>query len=119
MAATLKKRAKTAAKASTGKAGVKKRAGKKPVKAGAGGAKKPERKTEISDGAVEKATGKAVEHWYGVLDRFARSRGGHAHKDAAEHLHVQHGVPEWWCQMVTVLYERVRGHRDKHQRPDG
>ncbi len=102
MAATLNKRAKPAAK---------KPARKKAAKA----APKP----EVSDSAVLKATGKPVEHWFKVLDRFAKSRGEHSHKAAAEHLHTQHAMPEWWCQMVTVLYERARGHRDKHQRPDG
>ena len=102
MAATLTKRAKPAAK---------KPARKKAAKA----APKP----EVSDSAVLKATGKPVEHWFKVLDRFAKSRGEHSHTAAAEHLHTQHAMPEWWCQMVTVLYERARGHRNKHQRPDG
>jgi len=73
----------------------------------------------ISDASVEKATGKPSDHWFKVLDAFAKKQGGHDHKLAAVFLHEQHGVPEWWCQMVTVLYERERGHRATHERPDG
>jgi hypothetical protein len=69
----------------------------------------------ISDASVERATGKATDHWFKVLDAFAKKSGGHRHKAAAEHLHAAHGVAEWWSQMVTVLYERERGHREKHQ----
>ena len=29
------------------------------------------------------------------------------------------GAPEWWSQMVTVGYERIRGLREKGQRRDG
>jgi hypothetical protein len=73
-----------------------------PKKAGASRA--------ISDASVEKATGKPSDHWFRALDAFAKKQGGHDHKAAAIHLHEQMGVPEWWCQMVTVLYERERGH---------
>jgi hypothetical protein len=103
MAATLTTRAKNAAK--------------KPARKKA--AAKPAPKAEVSDSAVLKATGKPLEHWFKVLDRAAKARGEHSHKAAAEHLHAQHAMHEWWCQMVTVLYERARGLRDKHQRPDG
>jgi hypothetical protein len=103
MAATLTTRAKNAAK--------------KPARKKA--AAKPAPKAEVSDSAVLKATGKPLEHWFKVLDRAAKARGEHSHKAAAEHLHAQHAMPEWWCQMVTVLYERAHGLRDKHQRPDG
>jgi hypothetical protein len=87
------------------------KAGSTPKKAGAS--------RTISDASVEKATGKPSDHWFKALDAFAKKQGGHDHKAAAIHLHEQLGVPEWWCQMVTVLYERERGHRIKHERPDG
>ena len=76
-------------------------------------------KRAISDGSVAKATGQPTDHWFKVLDAFAKKQGGHDHKTAAVFLHEQHAVPEWWCQMVTVLYERERGHRNKHQVSDG
>jgi uncharacterized protein YndB with AHSA1/START domain len=72
---------------------------------------------EIGSEAVRKATGYGWEEWFGVLD----AAGAHrmAHKDIAALLHGQHGVPEWWCQMVTVGYERARGMRERHQTPRG
>lgn len=75
------------------------------------------RSTGVSDAAVVKATGKPLAHWFTVLDRFAA--GGFVHKDAAAHLHADHALPKWWCQMVTVQYELARGLRARHQRPDG
>lgn len=41
------------------------------------------------------------------------------HQEIAELLNTKHAVGPWWGQMVTVSYERDRGLRDKHQRPDG
>jgi hypothetical protein len=34
-------------------------------------------------------------------------------------LSKEHGVPGWWCQMVTVEYERARGLRAPHQPATG
>jgi hypothetical protein len=82
-------------------------------------AAQPAKARVISDASVEKATGKPSDHWFKVLDAFAKKQSGHDHKNAAAFLHAEHGVPEWWCQMVTVLYERERGHRATHERPDG
>lgn len=72
---------------------------------------------EIGSEAVRRATGRGWEEWFGVLD----AAGAHrmAHKDIAALLHGKHGVTEWWCQMVTVGYERARGLRVKHQTPRG
>lgn len=71
----------------------------------------------ISDPAVTKATGKGWDHWFKVLDRFDVKKNGHA--AAARHLHGKHGAGDWWSQMVVVQYERARGLRAKHQKPDG
>lgn len=79
----------------------------KPAKAIAG----------ISDAAVLKSTAKPWDHWLTVLDRFDVRTNGH--KAAANHLHEKHAVPDWWCQMLVVRYEQVRGLRQKHQKADG
>lgn len=71
----------------------------------------------ISDPAVTKATGKGWDHWFKVLDRFDVKKNGHA--PAAKHLHEKHGTGDWWSQMIVVQYERARGLREKHQKPDG
>ncbi len=67
----------------------------------------------MSDEAVKKATGKTWSQWFHILDKFDVSK--HGHKAAAEHLYEKCRVPGWWCQMVVVGYERVRGLREKNQ----
>jgi uncharacterized protein YndB with AHSA1/START domain len=70
-----------------------------------------------SDAAVERATGKTWEAWFAVLDRWgARSK---KHPEIARFLNQDQGVDGWWSQSITVEYERARGMRIKHQRPDG
>lgn len=72
---------------------------------------------EISDEAVQKATGKTSDEWYKLLDGDGAARM--KHKDIAQTLYDKYGVPGWWCQMVTVGYERARGLRVVHQKCDG
>ena len=70
-----------------------------------------------SEAAVLCATGRGSDDWYDLLDDWgARER---SHKEIARHLQEAHGVRGWWAQSVTVGYERSRGLRAKHQRPDG
>lgn len=42
-----------------------------------------------------------------------------AHHDITRVLTDEHGMNGWWAQSVTVDYERARGLRTKHERPDG
>lgn len=65
---------------------------------------------KISDAAVRKATGKGWDAWFALLD----SEGAAAlpHKQVARMLHDKGYIASgWWCQMVTVEYERARGKR--------
>jgi len=65
---------------------------------------------KISDAAVRKATGKGWDAWFALLD----SEGAEAlpHKQVARMLHDKGYIASgWWCQMVTVEYERARGKR--------
>lgn len=65
---------------------------------------------KISDAAVRKATGKGWNAWFALLD----SEGADAlpHKQVAQMLHEKGYITSgWWCQMVTVEYERARGKR--------
>ena len=67
-------------------------------------------KPRISDAAVRKATGKGWDEWFAVLD----SEGADAlpHKQIARLLYDKSYIASsWWCQMVTVEYERARGKR--------
>ena len=63
---------------------------------------------KISDDAVRSATGKGWDAWFALLD----SEGAEAlpHKQIAQMLHDKGYIASgWWCQMVTVEYERARG----------
>lgn len=70
----------------------------------------------MSDAAVKKATGRDWEEWTSTLDA-ARSHEK-PHAEIAQYVHSL-GTPDWWSQMVTVGYERIRGLRDKGQRRGG
>src|SRR5262245_554213 len=89
----------------------KKAAAKKPgsamkvrLQGGRGGAAK-RGASEIGSEAVQKATGRGWDEWFAILDSHRAQEM--THKDIAVLLHEKHGVAEWWCQMVTVAYERA------------
>ena len=83
---------------------------KKPAKASV-------TKRSMSDAAVKRATGRAWAQWFALLDKVKAKTM--PHKEIATLLYEKHGVPGWWCQMVTVEYERARGMRSVHQQTDG
>jgi hypothetical protein len=70
-----------------------------------------------SSDAVLKATGKDWAAWVKALDK----EKAHTlpHKDIAVMLRDRFGVGDWWAQMVTVGYERIKGLRVKNQKADG
>ena len=91
---------------------------------------------EIKDAAVKKATGKNWAEWFALLDKAGAKNW--PHKQIAQWLRDQYGeymlafrqaqghstvlrninlggspraTVEWWCQGVTVAYEKARGLR--------
>lgn len=71
----------------------------------------------MSDAAIANGTGKSWDEWFALLDAWgAASRN---HTEIARHVHETYGVDGWWAQGVTVGYERARGMRGLHERPDG
>jgi uncharacterized protein YndB with AHSA1/START domain len=70
----------------------------------------------MSDTAVEKATGRGWNAWVTTLDAIRANEK--SHREIAEYVSSL-GTPDWWSQMVTVGYERIRGLRDKGQRRGG
>src|SRR5262249_51166769 len=70
----------------------------------------------MSDVSVAKKTGRTWAEWVRLLDK-----AGAAHKSHREIVEVvsSSGMPDWWAQMVTVGYERIRGLRARGQRRDG
>ena len=71
----------------------------------------------LSDAKSIEKTGHGLAHWFEVLDKFGAIEKGHT--KAADHLYSDHGVPGWYCQGITVAYERARGVRVMNQRCDG
>ncbi len=73
--------------------------------------------TNISDEAVEDATGKDWETWFELLDEWGAKEAGHS--TTAAHLFEAYDLSGWWSQMIAVNYERARGLRDVGEMPDG
>lgn len=71
----------------------------------------------FSEAAVRKATGKRWDDWFRILDAWGGTE--HTHTEIARYVNEELGVDGWWAQSVTVGYERARGMRAPHQRPDG
>ena len=71
----------------------------------------------FSEASVRKATGKRWDDWFRLLDAWGGT--GHTHTEIARYVNEELGVDGWWAQSVTVGYERARGMRAPHQRPDG
>jgi hypothetical protein len=70
----------------------------------------------MSEAAIQKATGRSWAEWVKLLDQIGASSKPHG--DIVRHVSSL-GMPDWWSQMVTVGYERVRGLRDRGQRRGG
>jgi hypothetical protein len=73
--------------------------------------------SEISDEKIKEATGKTWPEWKKIMDGFGAS--DKPHPEIASTLNKQHGVPGWWCQMLTVRYEQSIGRRKVGQGNDG
>src|SRR6266849_5995509 len=71
----------------------------------------------MSDAAVQPKTGKNWAQWLKILDAAGAKKM--AHREIVRYLSDRHKVPSGWAQMVTVGYERVRGLRERHQKPEG
>ncbi len=81
-------------------------------KAAATARKMPATGMVTEERCIEK-TGHGFDHWFAVLDRFGAVKKGHT--AAAKYLREEHGVSAWYCQSITVAYERARGVRKLNQ----
>jgi uncharacterized protein YndB with AHSA1/START domain len=70
----------------------------------------------MSDASVNKRTGRTWAQWVRALDAAGASKK--THREITEYVSSL-GTPDWWSQMVTVGYERIRGLRDRGQRRGG
>lgn len=73
--------------------------------------------TKISNEAVGKATGKVWREWFSILDD--EDSTSKSHKEIAAWLGEHYDISGWWCQMITVQYERERGMRKVHEKANG
>lgn len=100
----------------TSEATPKPKSRKKQTRASAA-SKATTKEADIGDEAVVKATGKRWEDWFRLLDRAGAKELDH--RGIVAILVSTYDVQPWWSQMLTVGYERARGLRAKHERPDG
>jgi hypothetical protein len=71
----------------------------------------------LSDAKTRERTGRALDHWFSVLDAFGAVEKGHT--ASARHLANDHGIDGWYAQGITVAYERAKGLRAANQRMSG
>jgi len=71
----------------------------------------------MRDEKVAAKTGRTWREWVRVLD--ADQAAAMRHRDVAALVHEKYHVGDWWSQMVTVGYERIKGVRERGQRLDG
>jgi hypothetical protein len=71
----------------------------------------------MSDAAIASKTGHSWRDWERILD--ADNAAAMKHGEIARLVHDKHGVGDWWSQMLTVGYERIKGLRERGQRRDG
>jgi hypothetical protein len=71
----------------------------------------------MSDEKVAAKTGRTWQEWVRLLDK--DGAGAMPHREIAEIVRGRHGVGDWWAQMVTIGYERIKGLRERGQRRGG
>jgi hypothetical protein len=71
----------------------------------------------MSDEKVKAKTGCTWERWVYALDRHKADKMSHG--EIATLVSEKYKVTDWWSQMVTVGYERIKGLRARGQRLDG
>lgn len=89
------------------------KAREKATKEAAAKARQAKAKGIVTEARCIEKTGHGFDHWFAVLDRFGAVKKGHT--AAAKHLRDEHGVSAWYCQAITVSYERARGVRELNQ----
>jgi uncharacterized protein YndB with AHSA1/START domain len=68
-----------------------------------------ERKTDVSDAAVRKATGWGWDDWFALLD--AAGARDWSHKKIVAWLAANAELSGWWRQSVAVAFEKAAGKR--------
>lgn len=71
----------------------------------------------MSDAVVKEKTGCTWDRWVHALDRAGAETM--THREVVDLVRKRYKTPDWWSQMVTVGYERIKGLRARGQRRDG
>jgi uncharacterized protein YndB with AHSA1/START domain len=71
----------------------------------------------MAEASLVKGTGHGWDHWFRLLDDWGAAT--QTHTEIARYVSGELGVGSWWSQTVTVGYERARGMRAVHERPEG
>ncbi|MFF4879818.1 MULTISPECIES: hypothetical protein [unclassified Micromonospora] len=71
----------------------------------------------IADDLIHARTGRGWAEWFALLD--AAGATERTHTEIARQLVVEHEVPGWWAQSITVGYEQERGLRAPGQQRGG
>ena len=71
----------------------------------------------IGDASLKAKTGCTWVRWVNALDR--AGAGEWSHREIATLIRSKYKTGDWWSQMITVGYERIRGLRDRGQRRGG
>lgn len=66
---------------------------------------------------VVRNTGRPYDEWFALLDGWGGTE--RTHGEIAARLAAESGMSGWWCQNVTVEYERARGLRPARGSRDG
>jgi hypothetical protein len=71
----------------------------------------------MSDAVVKEKTGCQWDRWVKALDHHGAAEL--SHREIVDLVQKKYKVGDWWSQMVTVGYERIKGLRARGQRRDG
>ena len=71
----------------------------------------------MSDAVVKEKTGCQWDRWVKSLDHHGAAEL--PHREIVDLVQKKYKVGDWWAQMVTVGYERIKGLRARGQRRDG
>jgi hypothetical protein len=71
----------------------------------------------MSDAVVKEKTGCRWDRWVKSLDHYGAAEL--PHREIVDLVRKKYEVGDWWAQMVTVGYERIKGLRARGQRRDG
>jgi len=67
----------------------------------------------LKPATVKKKTGKSLEEWFKIIDKYGASKG---HKAIAKHLQSKYKISVWWAQSLTTRYEFDNDLRKLYQR---